>query len=61
MLEYEIPNDKYLLLGDNRPDSRDSREFGLFDKSDILGKAIFRFYPFNKIGLIDEQNKIDKG
>ena len=35
-----IPNDKYLVLGDNRKDSYDSRNFGLIDISDIKGKII---------------------
>lgn len=45
-----IPGDKYLVVGDNRPDSTDSRMIGLFDKEDILGKASFRIFPINKIG-----------
>jgi signal peptidase I len=38
-----IPRDKYLVLGDNRGDSRDGRFFGLVDKRAIFGRA-FRIY-----------------
>lgn len=35
-----IPEDKYLLVGDNRGNSRDGRMFGLVDRSAILGRAV---------------------
>jgi signal peptidase I len=38
------------VLGDNRPYSMDSRALGPIDKKKITGRAIFRFYPFNKFG-----------
>lgn len=44
-----IPKDMYLVLGDNRTNSSDSRTFGLVKKSDIIGKVNIRIYPFNKI------------
>ena len=47
-----IPDGKYLVLGDNRPISKDSTEFGLIDEEDIVGKAIFRIWPLTKIGNI---------
>lgn len=54
-LGYEIiPEDMYLVLGDNRQDSSDSRdpEIGLIKKSDILGKVRFRIWPLNKIKIV---------
>ena len=48
-----IPEGKYLVLGDNRPISKDSRQIGLIDESDIIGKASFRIWPITKIGNID--------
>lgn len=38
-----IPEDKYLLLGDNIQFSKDSRAFGFVDKQDILGSVHIRF------------------
>ncbi len=47
-----IPEGKYLVLGDNRPKSKDSRSIGLIDEKDIIGKAVFRLWPISKIGTI---------
>lgn len=43
-----IPENKYLVLGDNRGNSSDSRVYGLIDEDDIYGEVIIRFYPFDK-------------
>ena len=43
-----IPKDKYLVLGDNREVSKDSRSFGLIDKDQIVGKVSFRLWPLNE-------------
>ena len=49
-LGYEvIPEDMYLVLGDNREISLDSRKIGLIKKTDINGKISFRFWPLNKL------------
>ena len=48
----QIPEGKYLVLGDNREDSMDSRDYGLVDKKNIIGKASLRIWPLNKIGKI---------
>lgn len=47
-----IPEGKYLVLGDNRPISKDSRTIGLVDEKDILGKAVYRIWPISKFGSI---------
>ena len=47
--EKVIPEDKYLVLGDNRVNSQDSREIGYVSKDDIIGKVIWRFWPVNKV------------
>lgn len=47
-----IPEGKYLVLGDNRPISKDSRQIGLVDEKDIVGKAIVRIWPLSNISGI---------
>ena len=47
----KIPEDMYLVLGDNRENSLDSREIGLIKKEDINGKISLRIWPLNKIKL----------
>ena len=47
-----IPKGKYLVLGDNRPISKDSRMIGFIDEKDILGKAVYRIWPISKFGNI---------
>ena len=50
-----IPTGYYLVLGDNRGDSMDSRDrrVGLVKKSDIIGKVVFRLFPFNGMKIIN--------
>ena len=46
-----IPEDMYLVLGDNREDSLDSRDIGLISKDSVNGKIVLRIWPINKISL----------
>lgn len=48
-----IPENEYVLLGDNRPASKDSRAWGTVNGDNIVGKAFFVFYPLNNIRIID--------
>ncbi len=50
--EFIIPNDLYILIGDNYNYSFDSTELGLIHEEDIIGKAILRFYPFSLFGKL---------
>ena len=48
----KIPDDMYLVLGDNRTNSLDSRKIGLISKKDILGKVTIRIWPITKFKLV---------
>ncbi|OGG36049.1 signal peptidase I [Candidatus Gottesmanbacteria bacterium RIFOXYB1_FULL_47_11] len=41
----------YFMVGDNRPHSSDSREFGPVDEIDFIGVAIARYWPFSQMGV----------
>jgi signal peptidase I len=47
-----IPRGDYYMLGDNRPDSEDSRFWGPVPKRWIIGKAFFTYWPPDRIGFM---------
>lgn len=51
-VEQTVPKGQYLVLGDNRSHSRDGREFGTIKKDLIVGKAFFKYWPPESIGLV---------
>ena len=51
-----IPKDKYLVLGDNREVSNDSRRIGLIDKKNIKGSTSIRIWPITRIGKVKIEN-----
>lgn len=46
---FEVPKGYSIVMGDHRTNSMDSRELGLIDNNDILGKACIRLLPFTKL------------
>jgi len=54
-VEKTIPEGFYLPLGDNRPRSRDGREFGPIPRSSIVGKAWLRYWPISQMGLVKHE------
>ncbi|MEB3293428.1 MAG: signal peptidase I [Synechococcales bacterium] len=47
-----VPEGHYLVLGDNRNNSYDSHYWGFVPKDKIIGKAVVRFWPFDRMGAI---------
>ena len=53
---YEVPEDSYFVMGDNRNNSLDSRYWDntYVKKEAILAKAGFRYWPLNKVGFVNK-------
>ena len=50
--EITIPKGEYYMMGDNRGESADSREWGPVPKKWIIGKAFMTYWPPGRIGLL---------
>jgi signal peptidase I len=50
--EITVPADSYFVLGDHRSMSNDSREFGAVERQYIYGKAVFVYWPMEKLGRV---------
>ena len=51
-IDVPIPAGDYFVMGDNRPDSSDSRYWGLLPDNDIVGRAFLRLLPVQNIGVL---------
>jgi signal peptidase I len=48
-----VPANQYLVLGDNRNNSYDSHYWGYVPRDKIIGRAVVRFWPLNRVGELD--------
>ncbi len=48
-----VPPDRYFVLGDHRNSSSDSRAWGFVPRENIYGKAVFVYWPLNKVGRVE--------
>ncbi len=48
----QIPPGQFFVMGDNRNDSNDSHIWKFLPQENIIGRAVFRFWPLNRLSLI---------
>ena len=55
--QIQLGDDEYFLFGDNRNHSEDSRfdDVGNIERSEIIGRAFIRIWPFERFGLLKHQ------
>ncbi len=50
---FVIPEGEYFMMGDNRGNSQDSRFWGTLPQSRFIGRAVFVFWPLNRLDILN--------
>jgi signal peptidase I len=56
MRSIQVPSDQYFVMGDNRNNSNDSHVWGFLPRQQIIGRAVFCFFPFDRFGFLQRDD-----